>query len=241
MKRPDSNLEKNRESNGMEVSPKKMTLAIIGGTGKEGKGLALRWAKAGYRILIGSRSPEKAIEAARDIRELCTGEADVEGTTNWNAAMTADIVVLTVPYAAHRITLENIREALQGKTLIDVTVPLAPPNITRVQIPPDGSAAQEAHVILGKNVAVTSAFQNIAYEHLLQEEELDYDVLVTGTTREARALTLDLASAAGMTGWDAGPLENSIVIEGLTSVLLYINRQYKSKNAGIKIVGVIKE
>jgi len=217
------------------------TIAVLGGTGREGKGLALRWAKAGYRIFIGSRSPEKARASALEILDLLYGKAFVEGTTNLKAAQTADIVVLTVPYAAHRLTLESVREALQGKILVDVTVPLAPPKVTKVHMPPDGSAAQEAHTILGENVQVTSAFQNIAYEHLLHEEPIECDVLVTGTSKEARAETLKLVTAAGLTGWDAGPLENSVVTEGLTSVLININKHYGSTNAGIKIIGVVKD
>ena len=105
-------------------------------------------------------------------------------------------------------------------------------------MPPAGSAAQEAQAILGENVQVTSAFQNISYELLLHSEPIECDVLVTGTTKEARMETLKLVLAAGLTGWDAGPIENSVVIEGLTSVLIHINRQSGSTNAGIKITGV---
>ena len=224
----------------MTASPILMTLAVLGGTGKEGKGLALRWAKAGYRILIGSRSPGRAKAAALEILDRLGGNATVEGTTNLQAAQAADIVVLTVPYSAHRSTLQDLKETLHGKILVDVTVPLVPLKVTKVHMPPDGSAAQEAHKILGENVQVTSAFQNIACEHLLREEQIECDVLVTGTSKEARAETLKLVTAAGLIGWDAGPLENSMVIEGLTSVLININRQYGSMNAGIKIIGVKK-
>ncbi|MGA2490095.1 MAG: NADPH-dependent F420 reductase [Anaerolineales bacterium] len=222
----------------MIASPNLKIIAVLGGTGKEGKGLALRWAKAGYRILIGSRSTEKAMAMALKIQDLLGGKAFVEGTTNLKAAETADIVVLTVPYAAHRLMLENLKEALQGKILVDVTVPLAPPKMTKVQMPPAGSAAQEAHLLLGNNVQVTSAFQNISYERLLREESIECDVLVTGTSKEARTETLKLVNAAGLTGWDAGPIENSVVVEGLTSVLININKQYGAMNAGIKITGI---
>ncbi len=224
----------------MMSQPTLMTIAVLGGTGKEGKGLAMRWAKAGYRILIGSRSSDKAEITAREIVEMTSGKAYVEGTTNMRAAQAADIIVLTVPYAAHRLTLENVKDALKGKILIDVTVPLVPPKVTKVQMPPDGSAAQEAHLILGENVQVTSAFQNISYEHLLDGKQIECDVLVTGTSKEARTETLKLVAAIGLTGWDAGPIENSVVIEGLTSVLININKQYGSTNAGIKIIGVGK-
>jgi NADPH-dependent F420 reductase len=214
----------------MSASNILLTIAVLGGTGKEGKGLAYRWAKAGYRILIGSRNHEKAKAAALEI-------LDLEGTTNVRAAELAEIVVLTVPYSAHRETLESVREALQGKILVDVTVPLVPPKVTRVQMPPAGSAAQEAYAILGKNVQVTSAFQNISHELLLHPEPIECDVLVTGTSREARIEILKLVLAAGLTGWDAGPIENSVVLEGLTSVLIHINRESGSTNAGIKITG----
>jgi NADPH-dependent F420 reductase len=226
--------------NEMTASPSSRTIAVIGGTGKEGKGLALRWAKAGYRILVGSRSSEKARTSAKEILALLEGKAFVEGTTNLIAAQEADIVVLTVPYSAHRHMLQDLKEALQGKILVDVTVPFASSKVTKVQMPPDGSAAQEAHTILGKNVQVTSAFQNIAYAHLFQKERIESEVLVTGTSKEARAETLKLVTAAGLTGWDAGSLENSVVLEGLTSILININRHYGSINAGIKIIGVNK-
>jgi 8-hydroxy-5-deazaflavin:NADPH oxidoreductase len=224
----------------MSASPILMTLAILGGTGKEGKGLALRWAKAGYRILIGSRSSNKARITALELLDLLNGKALIEGTTNLEAAQQADIVVLTVPYAAHRTILTEIKDLIQGKMLVDVTVPLVPPKVTKAQMPPDGSAAQEAYAILGEKVQVTSAFQNISYERLLIEDQIESDVLVTGTSKEARSETLKLVFAAGLNGWDAGPIENSAVIEGITSVLININRQYGSTNAGIKIIGVSK-
>ncbi len=225
----------------MTTSSDPITIGILGGTGREGKGLALRWAKAGFHVLIGSRLPEKATTAAQEILDQLDGNANIEGTTNLEAAIKATIVVLTVPYAAHRQTLEDLKEALQGKILVDVTVPLALSKVTKVQMPPDGSAALEARSILGENVQVTSAFQNISYQHLLYELPIECEVLVTGTNREARIETLKLVTAAGLTGWDAGPLENSIVAEGLTSVLININKQYGSKNAGIKIIGVAKD
>ncbi len=217
-----------------------LTIAVLGGTGKEGKGLAYRWAKAGYQVLIGSRTPEKAIAAAAEIVQLLEGEGSIVGTSNLEAAQQANIVALTVPYAAHRGTLENVKDALKGKILIDVTVPLVPPKVSKVQMPAAGSAAQEAKQILGEGTEVTSAFQNISHEYLLKDEDVQCDVLVTGTSKEARSETLKLVAAAGLTGWDAGPIENSVVIEGLTSVLININKQYGSTHAGIKITGVSK-
>ena len=217
-----------------------LTIAVLGGTGKEGKGLAYRWAKAGYRILIGSRYSEKAVTVASEIMELLEGESSIVGTTNLEAAQQANIVVLSVPYAAHRETLESVKNVLKGKLLIDVTIPIVPPKVTKVHIPAAGSAAQEAKEILGEDVEVVAAFQSISYKHLLKDEDIDCDVLVTGTSKDARAEALKLVDAAGLTGWDAGPIENSIVVEGLTSVLRNINKQYGSTTAGIRITGVQK-
>src|SRR5690349_21749226 len=217
-----------------------LTIAVLGGTGKEGKGLAYRWAKAGYRILIGSRSSEKAVTSASEIMELLEGSSSVVGTTNLEAAEQADIVVLTVPYAAHRDTLESVKTALQGKILVDVTAPLVPPKLSKVQMPPAGSAAQEAKEIVGEEVEVVAAFQSVSHEHLLGEENVECDVLVTGTSKKARGEVIRLVEAADLVGWDAGPIENSVVIEGLTSVLININKIYGSKHAGIKITGVSK-
>jgi 8-hydroxy-5-deazaflavin:NADPH oxidoreductase len=215
-----------------------LSIAIIGGTGKEGKGLAYRWAKAGYHVHIGSREAGKAQQAVTDVLGLLEGEAAMEGLTNLEAAAKSDIAVLTVPYAAHNETLTSLKAALQGKLLIDVTVPLVPPKVSVVQMPPAGSAAQEARNILGEGTEVCSAFQNVSYEHLLGDEYVDCDVLVTGTSKEAREQTLKLVEAAGLLGWDAGPLENSVVAEGLTSVLIAINKKYGSTHSGIRITGV---
>jgi 8-hydroxy-5-deazaflavin:NADPH oxidoreductase len=214
-----------------------LTIAVLGGTGKEGKGLAYRWAKAGYRVLIGSRSSEKAVTAASEIMELLEGSSSVVGTTNLEATEQADIVVITVPYAGHRDTLESVKGALKGKLLVDVTVPLVPPKLSKVQMPTAGSAAQEAKEIVGEDVEVAAAFQNVSHELLMGEEDVECDVLVTGTSKKARTETLTLVEATGLAGWDAGPIENSVVVEGLSSVLININKQHGSTHAGIKITG----
>jgi len=219
---------------------KLMTIAVLGGTGKEGKGLAFRWARAGHPVIIGSRTAQKAQLAARELTELLENGPTITGMDNLSAARSADIVVLTVPYNAHRETLQIVKPALQGKILVDVTVPLVPPRVSRVQMPSGGSAAQEAREILGPGVEIVDAFQNISFELLMHGQKIACDVLVTGTTREARSDVLKLVEAAGLTGWDAGPLENSAVVEGLTSLLIHINKQYGSKHAGIKITGIAK-
>ena len=214
-----------------------LSIAVLGGTGKEGKGLAYRWARAGYHVFIGSRAEEKAIAAANEVREMLGEGTSVIGMDNLRAAKEANIVVLTVPYSAHRDTLEAVKAELQGKILIDVTVPLVPPKVATVQMPAAGSAAQEAKEIVGEGVQVCAAFQNISHEHLLEGSEVECDVLVTGTSKDARAETIRLVEAAGLKGWDAGPIENSVVVEGLTSVLIGINKKYGSTHAGIKITG----
>ncbi len=213
------------------------TIAILGGTGKEGKGLAYRWAKAGYKVLIGSRSPEKAQAAVKELSALLNQDGRVEGMTNLEAARKANIAVLTVPYQAQRETLEPLKAELRGKILVDVIAPLVPPKVNTVKLPAAGSATQEARQILGEQVEVVAAFQNISHELLLNDAELECDVLVTGSSKAARTEVLKLVAAAGLTGWDAGPIENSAVVEGLTSVLIHINKQYGSTHAGIKITG----
>ncbi|HEX8991160.1 MAG TPA: NADPH-dependent F420 reductase [Anaerolineales bacterium] len=213
-------------------------IAVLGGTGAEGKGLAYRWAQAGYPILIGSRSRDKAAAAALEIVQMLDGAPPVLGMINLDAAQQADIVVLTVPYAAHAETLWSVKSALHGKILVDVTVPLVPPKVTKAQMPPAGSAAQEAQAILGEGAEVAAAFHNVSYKLLLQGAIVDSEVLVTGTSKPTRIEVLKLVKAAGLVGWDAGPLENSVVAEALTSVLIHINKVYGSTYAGIRITGV---
>lgn len=216
----------------------KRIIAIIGGTGKEGKGLAYRWVKAGHTVLIGSRSSEKALVAANEVKSLVKDGARVDGQENGSAAAHADIIVLTVPFSVHKEMLEQIKSFTRGKIVIDVSVPLVPPKVTRVQMPPAGSAAMEALQILGDEAQVASAFQNISYEHLLADETVECDVLVCGNSKATRSVVLELVRDAGLTGWDAGPLENSVVVEGLTSILIGLNKQFGVQAAGIRITGI---
>jgi NADPH-dependent F420 reductase len=220
------------------VAPAITKIAILGGTGKEGKGLAYRWAKAGYHIFIGSRLQEKAAAAAHDIEMLLGNRYAISSGVNQEVAQKSDLIVMTVPFSAHQEMLQSVKEYVQGKIFVDVTVPLVPPKVTRVQMPAAGSAAQEAQKILGEAVQVVSAFQNISYENLLRDEEMNCDVLVSGSTKAARAAVLELVKAAGLVGWDAGPLENSVVVEGMTSILIGINKQFGIQNAGIRITNV---
>lgn len=217
-------------------------IAIIGGTGKEGKGLAYRWAQAGHEVVIGSRQVEKAQIAADEINILLgEGVPNIVGLENTQAADWCEIVTLTVPFAAHRVMLESLKEVVKGKLFIDVTVPLVPPNVSVAQMPEAGSAAKEAQEILGSETPIVSAFQNISYERLLKEGDIDCDVLVCGSSKTVRSTVLGLVEDAGMTGWDAGSLENSMVVEGLTSLLIHINKTYSSRESGIKITGVSRE
>lgn len=216
----------------------KPTIAILGGTGQEGRGLALRWAEAGHAILIGSRDAARAEATAARLRETIAGAA-ASGMDNRAAAERGEIAVLTVPYAAHRATLESVGDALRGKILVDVTVPLMPPQVARVQLPPEGSAAVAAQILLGPEVKVVSAFQNVSAQLLeTPAAAIDCDVLVCGDDKEARATVVELARAAGMRGIHGGGLANSAAAEALTSVLIFINRRYGLKTSGIRVTGL---
>ena len=212
------------------------TIAILGGTGDLGTGLAIRWSKAGYKIVIGSRTLPKAQAAVAELEKISptTPAAAMENT---DAATAGDIVVLTVPAEHQLSTLETVKSGLRGKILIDVTVPLVPPKVGMVQLPVEGSAGKRAQNFLGDDVHVVTAFQNVA-AHLLKEDvKVECDVLVAGNKRAARDKVIQLAQEAGMTGWHAGPIENSAAAEALTSVLIQINRRHDISHSGLQIVG----
>jgi NADPH-dependent F420 reductase len=213
-----------------------LTIAIIGGTGKQGPGLAYRWAKAGYHVIVGSRERAKAEATAAELNKRLGRDA-VWGRENADAVSSSDVVAITVPYSAHRKTLEGLKDELKGKILIDVSVPIQPPAIDEVHIPEAGSASQEAQEILGDSTRVVAAFQNVSYTHLIEDSPVPCDVLVCGNSEEARKLVLELVKAAGMVGWDAGPLRNAIVLEGMTPILLGINKRYDINHAGFRIFG----
>ena len=223
----------------MTENPRK--IAILGGTGALGGGLAKRWARAGHRIIIGSREAAKAEDAARALGgELAAAGLDamaVSGTDNKSAAALAEIAVLTVPFAHHRATLEDLGGALGGKILIDVTVPLMPPRVGTVQLPPEGSAAVAGQRLLGEAVKVVSAFQNVAAAHLTADGPIDCDVLICSDDKAAAAEVIELAEDAGMRGFYAGPLANSAATEALTSLIIQVNRTYKC-HAGIRLTGL---
>lgn len=213
-------------------------IAVIGGTGAEGSGLAFRWAAAGLDVVIGSRSAEKA-GATTHALNAKLGRAAIAFADNGEAARRGDIVVLAVPYAAQQDTALALQPALAGKILIDVTVPLKPPRVDRVALPNGRSAVEQLAELLGPAVKVACAFQNVGAHHLLDlKQTIDCDVLVCTDHAEARDAAIGLAEAAGLTGVDAGPLANAAAAEAMTSVLIAINKRHKVKAAGLRITGL---
>lgn len=213
-----------------------LTLGILGGTGRAGRGLAYRWAKAGYHVIVGSRSEERAVSAAEKLNDRL-GKELVEGLPNEKAAEACDIAVLSVPYSAQQATLESVKAQLSGKVLVSVTVPIDSDDRFTVSVPAAGSAAQEAQQQLGEQVMVVAAFQNVSHTHLNEDGPVPCDVLVCGDSEAAKEQVLHMVSAAGLVGWDAGKLANAVVAEGLSSILLWINRHYEMRSAGIRITG----
>jgi 8-hydroxy-5-deazaflavin:NADPH oxidoreductase len=215
------------------------TIGVIGGTGAEGSGLAFRWALAGHEVVIGSRSQDKARETAKELERLLGDRGAVRGATNVEAAAAGEIVVLCVPYSAQQAGAEEARAHLTGKILVDVTVPLVPPRVDRVQLPGGESAVLALQRMLGSEVRVVSAFQNVSAMHLKDEHHVvDCDVLVCGDDRAAREAVIGLARDAGLRAWHAGVLANSAAVEAMTSVLIAINKHYKVKASGLRITGV---
>ena len=212
------------------------TIAILGGTGDLGTGLAIRWAKAGHGIIIGSRTLAKAEAAVANLHAISPATS-AQALENADAARRGGIVVLTVPAEHQLSTLETVRGGLSGKILIDVTAPLVPPRVGTVQLPAEGSAGKRAQDFLGDQVMVVSAFQNVAAHLLAEDAHIDCDVLVAGNQRAARERVITLIGDAGLRGWHAGPIDNAAAAEALTSVLIQINRRHGISHSGIKIVG----
>jgi NADPH-dependent F420 reductase len=213
----------------------KPTIGIIGGTGDLGSGLARLWATAGYPVVIGSRSREKADAGARDLAGL---GGTVTGNDNQGAAHAAQIIVLAVPYSNHDAIVDEIAGEVAGKIVVDAVVPLVPPKVSIVQLPANGSPAVVAQRMLGSDVRVISAFHNVGAKKLHRGEKADCDVLVFGDDREAREQVIELAGAVAARGIDGGSLANCVAAEALTSVLIAINRRYKVAGAGIRITGL---
>ena len=213
------------------------TIAVIGGTGELGSALAKRWAAAGYPVVLGSRSKQKA-QAAAEKMNADAGVASVTGEDNRAAAAAADIVVVAVPYASHESILDEIKPAVAGKIVVDAVVPLVLAKVSVVKLPPDGSAALIAQRLLAGTARVQAAFHNVSAAKLHSSGTVDCDVLVFGDDQAARAVVIELADAAGTRGIDGGPLANSAAAEALTSVLIGINRRYKVEGAGIRVTGL---
>jgi NADPH-dependent F420 reductase len=214
-----------------------MRIAIIGGSGKEGQGLAIGWARAGQEIVIGSRVLERAIQTAEKINQAA-GRRVAKGMLNREAADAGEIVILTVPYEAHDATLRDVQSGVRGKILVDVTVPIDPEKTRRLRIPPGGSATEEAQALLGPETRVVAAFQNISHTRLGHGDAVECDVLVCGDDADARQAVIKLAGLLGLRGLDVGPARNARVVEGLTVLLMEMNRRYKSRSAGIRITGL---
>lgn len=217
------------------MNQNEQSIAVIGGTGQLGAAIARRLAKAGRPVIIGSRDPIKAEAAARQLGAELGCEVAYGG--NVAAADAAQVVILTVPFASQRTTLEDIRSSVLGKIVIDTTVPLMPPKVMRVQLPPEGSAAQRAQDILGEEVRVVSAFHNVAAHKLITDAIVDCDVLVFGDDKAAREVAVSLVDACGLRGLHGGALANSAAAEAMTSVLIFLNKNYSADGAGVRITG----
>jgi 8-hydroxy-5-deazaflavin:NADPH oxidoreductase len=214
-----------------------MRIAIIGGTGKEGRALALRWAKARHAIYVGSRDAERARAAAGELASLSGGE--ISGGANDWAVRESELAVLSVPYAAHAATLQALKAELTGKCLVDISVPLSPPKIRQVTLPEGRSAALEAQALLGRQTPVVATLHHVSAVHLSDlEHASECDVLACSDHPQALELVLGLIADLGMRGFDAGPLVNSIALESLTPVLLHLNKRYRSAGVGIRLTGI---
>lgn len=224
----------------MNMPDNTLRIALLGGTGNLGHALGWRWARVGYSVVIGSRSQEKAKEAAQNLNERI-GHERVSGASHADAVSGSDLVVLAVPYAAHQSTLETIKPHLTGQILIDTTVPLKPPKVTIVQPPREGVVAVYTQEYLGEKACVVAAFHNVAANLLDKDTDIVSDVLVTSDNTDATATVIKLAKAAGCHALDAGALANAIVMESLTSILIHINKTYKTGHAGIRITGLNEE
>lgn len=210
-------------------------IAVLGGTGNEGPGLAMRWAHAGYKIIIGSRQQEKAESTATELNQKL-GIETITGMQNLDAARSADISVLTVVSSAHQPALESLKDALQGKILVDATARLSFPDL-KPPVPP--SAAEIAQGILGPSVRVVAAFQNVpAHALRVLDQPVSSDVLVCADDLDAAKQVIQLAKDGNMGAFYAGKLTNAITVEGLTSLLIVMNKHHKVKTASIGITGI---
>ena len=214
-----------------------MKLGLIGGTGREGSGLSVRWAKAGHEVVVGSRDGARAQEKAKELSQVAGNE--IRGADNQTVASQAEVVVLCVPFSAHAETVRELKDALVGKVVIDITVPLAPPHVREVHLPPTVSAAQEAAALLDSSTRLVATLHHVSSAHLNDHShQFPCDVLVCGNDLAAKDIAIELVGQLGLRAFDAGPLRNAVALESLTPVLLYLNKRYHSDGAGIRIVGL---
>ena len=217
-----------------------MTIAVIGGTGPQGRGLAQRCALAGIDVAVGSRDAARAQAIAADLRAgVPDAPGAISGAGNAEAAAAAErIVALAVPWAAHRATLEGLGDSLRGKILLDMAVPLADGNPRKAAMPPEGSATEAAQAQLGGEVAVVGALHNVSAQVLAAlDRPINCDVLVCGNDRDARRAVVALVEAIGARAYDCGPAENARCIEALTPLLIRLNMSKATafRHAGIRV------
>lgn len=214
-----------------------MRIAILGGTGKEGRGLALRWAKAGHSVVVGSRDADRAASAAKEMSGL--GFGTIEGGDYARSLDGAEVVVVAVPYTAHADLLTALKAPLANRVVVDITVPLAPPRVRVVTLPPGQSAALEAQAILGPECKLVATLHHVSSVHLGDPAHaVECDVLTCSDHDDARALVIGLIGDLGLRGLDAGPLRNAIALESLTPVLLHLNKRYKTEGVGVRFTGI---
>jgi NADPH-dependent F420 reductase len=214
-----------------------MTFGILGGTGKEGSGLALRLAKAGHAVVIGSRDGERARLKAAELARA--GFGPLEGGTNREAAERGDVVIVAVPFAGHRALLEELRDALSQKIVVDTVVPLDFKARHPYAPPAEGSAAEEAQAVLGPGAKVVAALHQIAAHELATlDHAIEADGLFAGDDAGAKERVADLIRLLGVRPVDAGPLKNAPILESITPLLIEINKRHKIKSSGIRITGI---
>ncbi len=215
-----------------------MKIAVVGGTGKEGHGMALRWLRAGHEVFIGSRDAAKAKAKADELRAIVGDTAKVQGGDNVSAVRSSAVVLLSVPYSAHGETLQSLKAELADRIIIDITVPLVPPQVRRVHLPKGQSAALEARAILGEGAQLVAALHHVSSLHLAAEHDIECDVLACSDHEAALEVAMDLIRDLGARAIHAGPLANAVALESLTPVLLHINKHYKGPGVGIRITGL---
>jgi len=215
-----------------------VVITIIGGTGHLGFGLALRLAEAGYKIIIGSRKEKKAKVFAEKIKTQI-GSNLITGMINKDAALNADICIISIPNKARKVILSDIKPFLVGKVVLDVTVPLLPGKNFRYNPPEAGSNAEETAEIIGEGARVVAGFHNVS-AFLLSDftKEIESDVLIAGNEDEAKVIIIEMVKKIGLRVFDTGPLENARTIEALTPLIINLNKKYKKKHIGIKLTGI---